>query len=310
MTLESVMSLDSVLSRVAAVVQQHSIKCYLAMPNLIDELALSKEEVAQIAQLLNSEPMVATDTLYQAKHQVEVLPRRRQFMLNRGVFPFVYFTMAQWFEEQGAKAVFAHYLQQASEGFDDLGHRWTILFSFIEAWPLIDNERQRCRFIERFTEFAVTSFHLPQASPGPLPKAHGETLRSSKSLPVMIDSIIEHPGFFGHHWITLNGLLIHRQTLGEVRFIKAVTEVYLQGYRLSEDPDDHPEVPWHQQVEGGLKHQCRKLLLESDINLHQITLANAALRLHRHALLSDKQRQKLVMGVAFFVEDITRFGNS
>ncbi len=192
------MLFDDALTRIAAIHQQHAIKCFLAIETLKKRFDWKNEDWVKIDNLVCLEEPEFNGAILNS-NVISFDTERRHWILSHGIYPHAYFTMQEWFQNAKTAEIFDYYLAQCLEHAQYLGHNTSILFAFKESWEWVENEKQRLRFIERFCEFVTVTFYgnnfitysveqnfVPDDTPDKY-----EVLKDCLS----------KPGFWGHHLI-------------------------------------------------------------------------------------------------------------
>ncbi len=299
------MTLNNVLRRIAAIHQQHSIKCYLSTQYLTTKLGLSENELGKLALLLNSEePVFENEILTSETLPFDPVTKRRHWVLSHGLYPYAYFTMAQWFQESGLNPIFDYYLDLCIKHKEYLHHNISILLAFKECFEQINTLPQKLRFIERFTEFVTATFYHNTSLNDSLPKEFIPP--THLVLEDVLHSSITQPGFWGHNLIALSWLLKHQNVLKDHQFNQLLANLYEQCHWEFDDKEDSPIIDtlYHGELcTAALYTDCRYLLFERCDNLHQITLAAAIIHLYELDWLTPKHKRQLHSIVIFYSKE-------
>lgn len=287
--------LDKVVCRVATVHQQHSIKGFLALQDLIAPLLLTDSEVEQLSQILAFEPITPLRPLDMS--EAMAFPKRRwQWLLRRGVIPASYYVLKQWIDEEGFDTVIAHYVERACEINGYLGHHLTVLLAFARIWQQLDAQQQ-LRLIERLAEFIGTTFDRPH-NEEPLKPGY----QAAPDRAQLIADVIRHPGFLAHNWITLAVLLREDRWLTEPQRQHGLALLHQRCFWQFDDPRDEPKLALAPPQD--VSQLCRSLLLDSCTDLHQLTIADAAMWLHKHASLDEPSQRWLEAGLRHVIANM------
>ncbi|ACA86139.1 hypothetical protein [Shewanella woodyi] len=296
------MTLDTILQRIAAIHQQHSIKCFISIQYLTKALELSGDELERLDALLNSEePVFTNEILTSQTLPFEPVARRRDWVLSHGLYPYSYFSMAQWFHESGFNEIFNYYLDLCIKHSQYLNHNLSILLAFKEGFEQITTNSQKFRFIERFTEFVTATFY--QKDPLTYPLANDFILKSDLSLQEGLDAALTQPGFWGHNLIALSWLIKHKDNLTNSQFNQLLLNVYEQCHWTFSDVEDSPVINTLYQGElntAVLHKNCRALLFNSSNNLHQITLAASVMHLYGQNWIKAQDKRRLISILTFY----------
>jgi|GEM_PF-5961588 len=190
-------------------------------------------------------------------------------LLSRAVVPAAYQAVRQWVSLAGLEAIVLHYLPQACEEPENLGHRVSVLLSFLDAWPLYQKGPERLLFLDRFTEFILACrFSL---SPLNLSTPHANFEQA-------LLAAAQRPGFFAHHLIVLAWALRFEDFLGE----RLAASVYAWVIQSSSTPDENEDdkLAINCAADYSLQKDSLQLVLEDLLqhgksNIHLITLADA-----------------------------------
>ena len=296
------MLFDDALTRIAAIHQQHAIKCFLAIEALKKRFDWTSEEWAQIDSLVYlDEPEFDCAILTSNAIPFDTKIQRRHWILSHGIYPHAYFTMQEWFQSAKTAEVFDYYLAQCLETNQYLGHNITILFAFKESWELVENEVQRLRFIERFCEFATSTFYGNNYIDYPVEPSFIQHDTPDKYQ--ILKDCLSNPGFWGHHLISLTWIFKKQQELSGDQFNQLISNVQLQCHWLYEDEMDRPSIDTRfvgTASSDVLEASCRKLLLNSVSNLHQITLSESIVFLFSQEWVKEEERARLIDVLEYF----------
>lgn len=302
------MTLDKALQRIAAIHQQHSIKCYLSTQYLSKKLNLCASDIAQLDVLLDSEEPVFESEILTS----EVLPfnpviKRRHWVLSHGLYPYSYFTMAQWFQETDFSIIVDHYLDLGIKHKQYLNHNISILLAFKESFEQITTRGQKLKFIERFTEFVTTTFYQDAASNDS--KIQVFDPKNIITLDQVFDSSLNRPGFWGHNLISFSWILRHKNSLTSDQFNPLLANVYDQCHWLFDDAEDKPIIDTLYQGElstAALHTHCRYLLFNSYDNLHQITLAASVAYLYELDWITPDHKRQLLSILMYYSQQASK----
>jgi hypothetical protein len=295
-------TLNNALQRIAAIHQQHSIKCYLSTQYLTTKLGLSENELEKLAFLLDSEePVFKNEILTSETLPFEPVIKRRHWVLSHGLYPYSYFSMAQWFQQSGLSRIFDYYLDTCTKNKEYLHHNISILLAFKEIYEQINTDSQQRRFIERFTEFVTATFY--QKTPLTYPLQENYAPKSSVCPQEVLESSIAQPGFWGHNLIALSWLLKHKNNLENTQFSQLLLNLYEQCYWKFSDVEDSPVIDTLYQGElntAALHKKSRALLFNNSNNLHQITLAASIIHLYKQDWITPQHKRRLISILIFF----------
>lgn len=295
------MKIRHALSKIAAIHQQHALKCFVGIDQLKQQFDWPPPLWSQIDQLIDmQEPQIDISILQGQQSTFDTVPRRRHWILGHGVYPHAYFTMAQWFDTEPASSIFDYYLAKAASSNEYLGHNISVLLAFINCWDLVstsdkESSTDRLLFIERFTEFVTSSFYASNNTSYPLGKGFDRTARHGAEQ--VLSACLNQPGFWGHHLIMFAWIQKNQTRLGEPHYCQLLRNVHEQCFWLYEDPEDSPVITRQfNEVANkvALELHVKRLLLDSQRNLHQITLSEAVVTVYNLDWVEDLQKQRLL----------------
>ncbi|GIU09722.1 MULTISPECIES: hypothetical protein [unclassified Shewanella] len=288
--------MDEVLSRIAAIHQQHALKCYLAIESLKAQFDWPEKDWLKINKLIElEEPSFDIAILKPGSMPFEPVARRRHWVLAHAIYPYAYFTMQDWFNQSDTSEIFSYYVEQCAEKNEYLSHNISVLIAFKLAWPLVKTEKQKLRFIERFCEFVTATFYgnnhqsYPVATDYNKPKSIDEQ--------TVLASALKQPGFWGHNLIALASILRVKDQMPVATFQQLLINLDEQCYWKFEDDTDKPQISYacaNHISKQTLESVCFELLINSQRNLHQITLAESACYLFNLEWVSTKQKSQLI----------------
>ncbi|MCG2592745.1 hypothetical protein LZ009_08110 [Ramlibacter sp. XY19] len=216
----------------------------------------------------------------------DVPPARARTILARNVVPYSYSAVRSWAARDGGGAVAAWYLEQACADPGYLGHRLSILLAFLVSWPVYAQTEHEGLWLDRLCEYLLACGFEPQAAAadGPAPQ-----------LDAVLGDVLERPGFFGHHAITLAWTLRLRDQLSRTQFGNALRWAAHAAATTYDDAEDNVVVTASQDTPSSpaaLEQALQRLLTAGQANIHLLTLADAIALLWDHA--SDAQRPYLL----------------
>ncbi|WP_299492671.1 hypothetical protein [uncultured Shewanella sp.] len=298
----STITLDNALQRIAIIHQQHSLKCYLSLYELQEHFSWPEKDWRQVVSIIDiEEPLFLEKTLGQDTN-INVVVRRRHWILKHGLYPYAYFIMQQWIEEEGFQAVFHYYLTECVKNNLYLSHHLSILLSFNQAHSLVNNPQQTYRFTERFCEFVTSTFYgnnqqQYSLSPSFIPLLNAE---GYPELDTVLNACLTQPGFWGHNLITLSWVIKNKAVLTETQYHQCLLNLYNQCHWVFTEDCDAPNITTLNKMDLSdgkrtpLEYACRQLLLKQKNNLHQITLTAAIVYLFTHLKLSPSNERRLL----------------
>ncbi|MFT5788799.1 MAG: hypothetical protein ACI8SJ_000907 [Shewanella sp.] len=297
--------MDAALTKIAAIHQQHALKCYLATESLKARFNWSMNDWSKVEKLIElEEPSVNLAILQSDLMPFEPIRKRRHWILSHAIYPYAYFTMQDWFQESTAEDIFNHYFQQCTESNEYLSHNISILISFKLAWPKIVSENQKLRFIERFCEFVTATFYGNNHQSYPLHQDY--VANTHVDMHLVLKSAIKQPGFWGHHLIALASIVRVKSEIPGSMFNKLLSNLFEQCHWDYEDDTDKPKIAFNSDKEVSnqtLESACFALLTHSQNNLHQITLADSISYIFEQNWVSPIQKSKLINIVNYFSKD-------
>lgn len=314
------MNIDNALKHIAAIHQQHAIKCCLAISSLKRALDWPDSDWVEVEQLVNiEEPIFDVEILTTDAISFDTVPRRRHWILSHAIYPHAYFTMQEWFETGTPTEIFGFYLDQCLASKQYLSHNVSILFAFEDAWSLISTSSQELRFIERFCEFVTATFY----GNNELGYQVSDTFVPDHKLGLerLLIDCLSHPGFWGHNLIALASICKRQAVLSEAAFNQLLANLHEQCFWQTEDEmdvafidskidskinstqNDAVNTSQHLDVlEEGLTSACRHLLLNKQDNLHQITLAESVVFLFGQPWVNPSEKTKLINVMQYFAK--------
>ncbi|MGZ5269551.1 MAG: hypothetical protein ACXWC6_02945 [Ramlibacter sp.] len=190
--------------------------------------------------------------------------------IARSVVPHAYGAVRSWGVARGAEEIVAFYIGQACTSPGDLGHRLSILLALGEASPIYMDGPHRGLYLDRLTEFLLAC-RFEASDEGQA--AHAASWHEACA------AALAHPGFFGHHLITLAWIGRCRARLSPEQLQSALGWVVDAARRSSPDAEDNVEIvsPAIQEAmaDSVLQQALEELLLEGTSNIHLLTLADA-----------------------------------
>ncbi|ABV86638.1 hypothetical protein [Shewanella pealeana] len=299
--------MDEVLTRIAAIHQQHALKCYLAIKSLKRQYDWPANDWLKVERLIElEEPTFNVAMLQSGSMPFKPIERRRHWILAHAIYPYAYFTMQDWFNQSDASEIFAYYFEQCTEKNEYLSHNISVLIAFKQAWSLIKTEKQKLRFIERFCEFVTATFYGNNHQSYPVTGDYAKP--DNIDVKIVFSSALKHPGFWGHNLIALASIMRSKGEMPETMFIQLLTNLHEQCYWKFEDDTDKPKISCsgaNDVSKQTLESACFELLINSQRNLHQITLAESTCYLFNLQWVSPKQRSRLIDVIIHFSKSKT-----
>lgn len=295
-------SMDEALTRIAAIHQQHALKCYLAIKSLKNQFVWPETDWMKIENLIAlEEPNVDLTILKSDSRPFEPVARRRHWILAHAIYPYAYFTMQDWFQQHDYNEIFAYYVEQCAEQNEYLTHNVSVLIAFKQAWPLISTENQRLRFIERFCEFVTATFYGNNHQSYRLCEDYIKP--TSIHAQTVLESALKQPGFWGHNLIALASILRIEYEIPEATFRQLLANLDEQCHWKFEDDTDKPQISFtgnNEISKHSLESACFELLTGTNSNLHQITLAESICYLFYLEGISPAQKSQLIDTIKHF----------
>ena len=261
----------------ATIHQPHAIKAYLATKNVFDVIR-DNAIWEQADKLIAQSEIFSSGSISSNVNRQEFSKTRIGRILDRGIYPAAYTALSQWCRDEGFQSIASHYLKIAASHNEYLSHNVTIMMSFVEVESRL-SEEQRVPFLERVTEFVTSTFGGLEAV-APSVKDCG-----SFSNEQLLERCLVQPSFYGHNLITLAWLLRMESICPAGTMEHFRHNLNLQATTRLEDPDDElNQVLFCLSNEGGkeqLVENVRRLVFGACDNLHQLTLADALLYLHK-----------------------------
>ena len=296
--------MDDVLTRIAAIHQQHALKCYLAIESLKAQFDWSENDWQKIHKLIElEEPSFDLAILKPDSMPFEPISRRRHWVLAHAIYPYAYFIMQNWFNQSDANEIFSYYFEQCTEQNEYLSHNVSVLIAFKQAWQLINTESQKLRFIERFCEFVTATFYGNNHQSYPVADNYHKPVNINAQ--TVLKNALQQPGFWGHNLIALASILRVEGQIPVVTFQQLLINLDEQCHWQFEDNADKPEISYYEpnsETEHTLESACFKLLTGFESNLHQITLAESICYLFNRDWVSEKQQSQLITVIEHFTK--------
>lgn len=268
------MDMDSLFARAAGIVAEihhsHGIKAALAARHLAQRFP--RWTGAFWAAALTRAGWFDAPTVNQpaVTSARDVRPERAPMAIARTVVPHAYAAVRSWAAARGAEDIVRFYIGQASSSPGDLGHRLSILLALDEAWPVYSNGPHRALYLDRLTEFLLAC-RFDAADGGQAARGAGWQDACAAAL--------AHPGFFGHHLITLAWIGRCRSRLSPGQFRSALGWVVDVAGQTGPGPIDAvavaPTGAPATMTEAVLQQTLEDLLLHGIPNIHLLTLADA-----------------------------------
>ncbi|MGS0683033.1 hypothetical protein ACVBIL_17975 [Shewanella sp. 125m-7] len=294
--------MDEVLTIIAAIHQQHSLKCYLAIKSLKAQFDWSANDWLKIEKLIELEEPAFDLAILQADSMpFKPIERRRHWILAHAIYPYAYFTMQDWFQQSDVEEIFGYYFEQCAEQNEYLTHNVSVLIAFKQAWPLICTENQKLRFIERFCEFVTATFYGNNHQSYPLCDDYIKPTNIDAQL--VLTSALKQPGFWGHNLIALASILRIKTEIPETIFKQLLANLHEQCHWVFEDISDKPLITFSSDKRVSkhtLESACFTLLTCTQRNLHQITLADSACYLFNLDWVSLPEKSRLISIIKHF----------
>lgn len=268
--------------------QQHAIKaagaCARLRQNIVEwnqdskiwthlenSLALEQETLAPFSfgdKITLAQPL----TLQRAKHFV-----------NNAIIPLAYSGIRTWVETDGLDDILKYYLDEVCGRPGYLGHNLSVLFGFVEAYPLFkESPELRSLFLDRLVEFLVVSFTVADkrntVKIPPIPAPDLVTMEMAVELVTLT------PGFFGHNVIHLSYIFANQTFLSVIQRNTSLLSLHQNVTAVYVDDEDNLTIS----DEGAFTElPNRALLLETlsalfqnpKRNLHIATLSDSVVRL-------------------------------
>ncbi|WP_299011233.1 hypothetical protein [uncultured Shewanella sp.] len=305
---QTLITLDNALHRIATIHQQHSIKCYVSLQYLQSHFNWPDKDWQQITAIIDMEEPIYLEKVLGQKTNIDVVVRRRHWVLQHGLYPYTYFIMQQWINEDGFQTIFHYYLNECLSTEHYLNHHLSILLSFNEAHSQLENKQQTYRFIERFCEFVTSTFYGNNQIQYPVSPSFNPKLNQEgfPELDTVVKACLTYPGFWGHNIITLSWIMKNQTLLNKAQWDQCLLNLYQQCYWVFNEDGDAPKITTHttEPLELNpigwtnkmcpLENACYSLLLKNKNNLHQITLAAAIVYLAKNLTLKPLDEQRLL----------------
>ena len=287
---------SSVASRgvriVAKIHHSHGLKAVAAFTHLRNIFPNWSEDFWNLA-LVNTgwfdEPIV--DCPVQVP-DIRLSERQAKSLLSHAVVPVAYQAIREWVRLAGVEAVVSHYLEQACEEPEYLGHRVSVLLSFLDAWPIYKGGPDSLLFLDRLTEFILAC----KFSISPVNVIAGQA-----TFEEALAAAAQRSGFFAHHLIVLAWSLRFKDLLGQ-RLAACVYAWVVQcsgaPYEDEEDKVDISSAANRPVQDDSLQLALESLLQYGKSNIHLLTLADALALLWKVA--DEEVRRNLLATAAHY----------
>lgn len=296
--------MDDVLTRIAAIHQQHALKCYLAIESLKAQFDWPEKNWQKIHKLIEiEEPSFDLAILKPGSMPFDPVARRRHWILAHAIYPYAYFIMQDWFNQSDTNEIFSYYFEQCTQKNEYLSHNVSVLIAFKQAWQLINTENQKLRFIERFCEFVTATFYGNNHLSYPVADDYHKPVNINAQ--TVLKNALQQPGFWGHNLIALASILRVEGQIPVATFQHLLINLDEQCHWRFEDNADKPEISYYEpnsETEQTLESACFKLLTGFELNLHQITLAESICYLFKLDWVSGKQQSQLITVIEHFAK--------
>ena len=205
------------------------------------------------------------------------------YILRRGLMPLSYWAMRKKCMESGFKTVFDGYLDQAVDHPRFLGHEISVLASYWNFYSLVLNDQSPTEhldlFLQRFTEFAVFTFHSGKETVF----EHPEIDEVPPEDAILKEALI-NPGFFGHNILAFVWTQRIKPMMTDEQYQSALYSLTVMNrwHEFGEPPillAPHTET-WD---DATLDEHFKRYFLDGPTNIHQITLADALMWVWNHA---------------------------
>ncbi len=275
--------LPAVLRSVPYIHQSHVFKAYCALENLYALRPQLPDEVWEhCARILREdEPKVDGLIAGELLELPQVLDRTsgRDFgpdwILEHGLMPMSYWAIQRKYEETGFEALIRSYLSRALDHPRFLGHELSVLSGHWQFYRSVLSSRGSVQdvrlYLQRFTEYAVTTFHGANDPTFPHPEIH-EVPREED----ILEEALRNPGFFGHNVLAC---VWTRRLQALMSDAQVETSYYNLTVMNRWEPDGQApaalrplNATWGEQ---DLDEHLTRFFLEGPTNIHQVTLAEA-----------------------------------
>ena len=188
--------------------------------------------------------------------------------------PLSYWAISQKVEQMGFENVLREYIIKALEHPRLLGHEISILSAYWKFYNEVlsesSDEHRRTLFVQRFTEFVVTTFSRGEGDviDGPLPE------RIYTEEEVLFQSL-KNPGFFGHHVLAFVWGKRLSPLLSEEQLHRLFHNLMIINGGTREDVPALVEPIDTEWDEVEFDEHLIHFLREGPSNIHQLTLSEA-----------------------------------
>ena len=274
-----------VLRSIPYILQTHVLKAYCALENIYAKKPHLPQEVWDYCTKLirEDEPKVAgiiAPKLYEIEEIVDPTSGRDfgpDWILGRGLMPLSYWAMHKKVDEIGFPAVYQSYLLKALDHPKFLGHEISVFAGHWQFYTDVilssSDPEQFPLFLQRFTEFATTTF--AQGNDTVFEHPQVDDLPTEAEL---LEEALRKPGFFGHNvlayiWAQRIKTLMTPEQHKTIRYNLTVL------MRWHEFGEAHKTLEplstdW---TESTFDEHLIAYFPKGPTNIHQITLADALL---------------------------------
>ena len=278
------------LRSIPYILQTHVFKAYCALENLHAQKPHLPQSVWDycVDLIENDEPKVSgilAPQLLELKEIVDPTSGRDfgpDWILGRGLMPLSYWAMRKKVEEIGVEGVFQIYLEKALDHPKFLGHEisvfagnWQFYQDVIAQDPNPENHEL---FIQRFTEFAITTF----AQGNDTVFEHPQIQSTPPESEILLEAL-HNPAFFGHNILAV---VWNRRLKSLMTPEQYETSLYnltvLNRWHQFGKPPAHLEALQEDWDEATFDAHLTAYFPNGPTNIHQITLAEALLWVWNH----------------------------
>ncbi len=297
------------LRSVPYILQSHVFKAYCALESLRAHRPQLPSEVWQYCCEIieGDEPKVGgliAPALQELDEIVDSTSGRDfgpDWILSRGLIPLSYWAMGKKHEELGFEGLFRSYIDKALDHPKYLGHELSVFaghWYFFQAVLAEEESSERMGlFIQRFTEFAVATFHSGNDTTfehPPIDIVPSET--------EILTEALTNPGFFGHNVLAFVWAKRLKPLMTDEQYNTAMRSLTVMN-RWS--PFGKPPavleplaVDWS---EEDLDVHLTRFFPDGPTNIHQITLAEALVWVWNH---HPEMRRRCAANVVCFTRDV------
>lgn len=279
-----------ILRSIPYILQSHVFKAYCALENLYAEKPHWSQQTWEYCTeiIRTDEPKVEgiiAPKLMEIDEIVDPTSGRDfgpDWILGRGLMPLSYWAMHKKYEELGFADLFQQYLNKALDHPKYLGHEISVLagnWQFYNDVLSSEEPSERMQlFLQRFTEFAVTTFDSGNDTVFDHPP-----IDATPSETEILHEALSNPGFFGHNVLAFVWSQRIKSIMDEGQYKASLYNLTVMNrwHSFGEAPKQvNPlDKDWTESI---LDERFERYFADGPTNIHQITLADALLWVWNH----------------------------